>query len=195
MACITLSVSNCVGYDVADPHSYSLSVLLAMYYNHRSISRESRLLLPLPGTFLQCDVLDCSPACGTLTKETEIHFSYPENEPILTHHYSKEVHHLIDAILYTLGLKPLGNKTMQIHGAIVCGGSGSGKTTVLKEIVKIVNSFVPHSAVFTSASDIDPSDSKFDEPRSIRVFCVDDVDSTAIPSKSHFGIPFSLGFL
>lgn len=166
-----------------------------MYYNHRSISRESRLLLPLPGTFLQCDVLDCSPACGTLTKETEIHFSYPENEPILTHHHSKEVHHLIDAILYSLGLKPLGNKTMQIHGAIVCGGSGSGKTTVLKEIVKIVNSFVPHSAVFTSASDIDPSDSKCDESRSIRVFCVDDVDSTAIPSKSHFGIPFSLGFL
>ena len=181
---ITLSVSNCVGYDVADPHSYSLSTLLTMYYNNKSISRESRILLPLPGTFLQCDVMDCSPECGVLTKETEVHFSYPENEPIFTRHYSKEVHHLIDAILYTLGLKPIGNKFMQIHGAIVCGGSGSGKTTVLKEIVKIVNSFVPHSAVFASASDIEHSYSKCDEPsRGIQVFCVDDVDSTTIPSR------------
>ena len=152
---VTLSVSCFKDLSDVQLHETVVTGILRMYHANKAITSTSRILLSCLFSVLQADVTDCSPDQGILSEETKIILDLKNEERVPSHAAQlKQASNILLSIKYTLNMKSVSSKLLFTNGVIVCGGTGSGKTTILHNTVDELNRLSPDSAVYVSSNNL-----------------------------------------
>lgn len=105
-------------------------------YDNCPLPPSFRFLIPLNNSFIQGDVISMIPENGIISSETQFLFSVkPKQELVATPVFNTSITRILKAITLTLNDQSPSLYTI-IHGVIIHGTAGSGKTAILKEIVR-----------------------------------------------------------
>ena len=109
------------------------------FHDHSIVSRQSLLLLPLNGCYLQGRVASLPCEQARIAESTTFHFSTsPSREVTHRYYYSKHVQQVMRAVRYSLGEDRTGNDIVRCRGLLVAGSAGSGKTAFLQNLLSSV---------------------------------------------------------
>lgn len=151
---VTLSISCNKALSEQCVDETSISILLRLFYENKSILLNSCILLPCQNSFLLADVVNCFPQQGIFSKETKIVIDKKDERRAGSRiENSEQMKNILSLLKYAMDMK-LNNSPLLINGIIVYGEKGNGKSTVLHSIVNELNCYSPDSSVFVSSNDI-----------------------------------------
>ena len=160
--------------------TYSLKQLFHLHFDSSYQSHGSSLLLSVVGTWLRGVVVSSEPSEGMVTSETAVSFS--AKPPVSAETFFQPtplVTRYLNALRFSLDHNASDTPFVHIHGLLVVGGAGSGKSSVLRFFCDRLNaSFQENTCLVVSAADFaysDPFHILETSPR-LRVLCIDDMD-------------------